>query len=267
MPNALIVATVLGYTLTTVLLLTRWDASKPTEKCALPLALWGITLILHAILLSSTLYTADGIDLSLPNALSMVGWTTSAILLGTALRYPVTSLGTIILPAAALVVLSGWLVPHNADTIIRASKGLQIHIITSVLAYSVLTLAAVQAILLAYQDAHLRRHQLKGWVRRLPPLQHMEMLLFQIIWTGFLLLTLSLTSGFLYVDDLFSQQLVHKTVLSMAAWAMFGTLLAGRQLVGWRGRRAMRWTLSGFILLMLGYFGSKLVIELLLQTS
>jgi ABC-type uncharacterized transport system permease subunit len=93
----------------------------------------------------------------------------------------------------------------------------------------------------------------------------METLLFQMIGGGFIALSFSLLSGIMFLDDVFAQQLVHKTVLSIAAWAVFGVLLWGRWRHGWRGRTAIRWTLSGFAALVLSYFGSKLVLELILQ--
>jgi ABC-type uncharacterized transport system permease subunit len=64
---------------------------------------------------------------------------------------------------------------------------------------------------------------------------------------------------------MFAQHLVHKTVLSVMAWLVFGGLLLGRRVWGWRGQKAIRWTLSGFLLLILAYFGSKFVLELLLN--
>ena len=100
--------------------------------------------------------------------------------------------------------------------------------------------------------------------RYLPSLQFMESFLFQLIGVGFALLTLSLTSGWLFVDDIFAQRLAHKTLLSIFAWIIFGTLLLGRAFAGWRGRTAVRLTLVGFSLLTLAYFGSKMVLEIIL---
>jgi ABC-type uncharacterized transport system permease subunit len=102
-------------------------------------------------------------------------------------------------------------------------------------------------------------------VRALPPLQTMESLLFEMIAVGFVLLSLALLSGFSFLEDMFAQRQVHKTVLSIIAWFVFGTLLWGRYRFGWRGQKALIWTLSGFVVLMLAYFGSKVVIELILS--
>jgi ABC-type uncharacterized transport system permease subunit len=99
----------------------------------------------------------------------------------------------------------------------------------------------------------------------MPPLQTMEALLFQIIAVGELLLSVALLSGFVYLEDIFAQHLMHKTVLSIFAWLVFAVLLWGRWRLGWRGKLAIRWTLAGFVALMLAYFGSKFVLELVLQ--
>jgi ABC-type uncharacterized transport system permease subunit len=93
----------------------------------------------------------------------------------------------------------------------------------------------------------------------------MESLLFQMLTTGIAFLSISLASGFLFIENLFAQHLVHKTVLSILAWLIFTGLLIGRSRYGWRGKTAIQWTLIGFISLLLAYFGSKLVLELILQ--
>jgi ABC-type uncharacterized transport system permease subunit len=137
----------------------------------------------------------------------------------------------------------------------------------SVLAYSLLSIAAVQAVALAIQDHHLRTKRPGGFIRALPPLQTMETLLFQMISAGLVVLTLSLITGMIYLEDMFAQHLVHKTILSLLAWLVFATLLWGRWRFGWRGATAIRWTLSGFFVLLLAYIGSKWVLEILLQRS
>jgi ABC-type uncharacterized transport system permease subunit len=95
----------------------------------------------------------------------------------------------------------------------------------------------------------------------------METLLFQMIATGLAFLTVALISGFVFIDDLFAQHLVHKTVLSIIAWIIFSGLLVGRVRYGWRGSIAIQWTLIGFVLLLMAYFGSKLVLELILKKT
>jgi hypothetical protein len=173
--------------------------------------------------------------------------------------------GDLLLPLAALTLFLEARYPSVGFMRQTAGWDIKIHVLLSMLAYSLLTLASVQAILLAVQDHHLRIRQPGGFVRGLPPLQTMESLLFEMIGAGFVLLTLALASGFAFLEDMFAQHLVHKTVLSTLGWLVFGGLLVGRLRYGWRGRTAIIWTLSGFVILILAYFGSKAVLELILQ--
>lgn len=135
------------------------------------------------------------------------------------------------------------------------------HVLLATLAFAFMTVAAVLAISLATVERRLRRRQPLGPLAALPAMDTLETSMFQSIGAGFALLSLALFSGFFFVDNLFAQHLVHKTVLACAAWLIFGVLLAGRARFGWRGRTAIHWTLGGFALLGLAYFGSKLVLE------
>ena len=232
---------------------------------SLGIVLGYVALLLHAIMLYFELFTNQGLNLSFFNAVSLAAWTIAGLLLVSALTKPIENLGIFALPLAAITVLLDLRFPGDHLLGTDADWALRLHVLTSILAYSLLTLASAQAILLAVQDNHLRRHHPGGFIRALPPLQTMEALLFEMISLGFVLLSVGLLTGFLYLEDMFAQHLVHKTVLSIAAWIAFAVLLWGRYRFGWRGRTAIRWTLVGFAVLMLAYFGSKAVIELVLQ--
>jgi ABC-type uncharacterized transport system permease subunit len=222
---------------------------------------------LHAFALYPHLFTGNGLNLGFFNAASLVALITVLLLLLVAIKQPVENLGIPVLPvAAATVALASWS-PGQQTSITSGSWQLDLHILFSVLAYSLFALAAVQAVLLAIQDQHLRNRHPGGYIRALPPLQIMEGLLFQMIGTGFALLSAALLTGILFLEDIFDQHLVHKTLLSIVAWVIFGILLWGRWKFGWRGRKAIGWTLSGFVFLLLAYFGSKLVLELILDRS
>lgn len=142
---------------------------------------------------------------------------------------------------------------------------IEFHAAIALLAYSVLSLAALQALIVAAAEHGLRRHRGFRLLTALPPLSAMESLLFQLIGVGFALLTLTLLSGLLFIHDWMAQHLVHKTVLTVVSWLVFGVLLFGRWRFGWRGRQALRWTLSGMLVLLLAFFGSKFVLELILR--
>ena len=143
----------------------------------------------------------------------------------------------------------------------NTTLALHLHVVLSVIGAGLLTLAAVQAVTLALQDALLHGKSANRLVQALPPLQTMERALFVLIALGFFLLSLSLLSGLLFVDDMMAQHLAEKTVLSVIAWTLFGGLLWGRWRRGWRGRTAVRWTLAGYGVLILAYFGTKLLLS------
>ena len=181
------------------------------------------------------------------------------------LRRPLQNLLVALFPMSAVSVLISTFSPAATTPISEASGGMLLHIGSSILAYAMLTLAAIQAGLVAVQDRHLKQRQTRGLIQILPPLQLMETMLFELIWAGVILLSISIVSGFLFVDDIFAQHLVHKTVLAIIAWVLFSVLLWGRYQLGWRSQTAVRFTLAGFALLMLAYFGSKMVLELVLE--
>lgn len=239
------------------------DGRRPPRKLGIFFGFLGASL--HALVLYYGMAAAGGLNLGFFHAFSLAAWTIVLLLLLSSLRKPVENLGIVLLPLAALTLLLALRYPAVHVLSANAALGLKIHVILSLLAYSILAMACVQAILLAIQDRHLRQHHPGGFIRALPPLQTMESLLFEMIAAGFLLLSASLGTGFLFLQDMFAQQMVHKTVLSIVAWLAFGMLLWGRFRFGWRGRTAIRWTIVGFIVLLLAYFGSKAVLELILK--
>ncbi|RFA30870.1 hypothetical protein CAI21_02490 [Alkalilimnicola ehrlichii] len=243
-------------------LLNGPDAFPGRRLCLL---FGALALALHFGLLAYSLMPGQASRLGFFEASSLVAWLISALLLATATRRPVESLGILILPLSGVAVLLDAIFGPVASTAPPMPPGLAAHVISSIVAYSILALAAFQAVLLAVQEHRLHHKHPGGFVRLLPPMQTMEHLLFQMLRLGFLGLTLALITGFLFLEDMFAQHLVHKTVLSIIAWCVFATLLYGRWRFGWRGKTAIRWTLAGFIVLMLSYFGSKFVLEVVLQ--
>jgi len=229
------------------------------------LILGAIAVSLHATLLYLVILPGGGINLGVFNAGSLVAWIIVLLVLIASLHQPVQNLAIVILPLAVICIFLDLAFPSLRIIPESASPGLQLHILFSVLAYSVLAIAALQALVLALEEHLLREKRILAVLHFLPPLQDMEMLLFRMISAGFLLLTISLLTGFLFIENIGTQHLMHKMVLSLIAWLVFAFLLWGRWRWGWRGRIAIRYTLTGFVLLMLAYFGSKIVLELILK--
>ncbi|HHJ35326.1 MAG TPA: hypothetical protein ENJ87_06140 [Gammaproteobacteria bacterium] len=221
-------------------------------------------LLLHALALYNNMFSDMGVNFGFYNAMSLVSAFIVLFTLSATWRYPVEILTIALLPITVLIMTVD-LFGHSSHLLpADSSPALIFHILTSIIAYSLLALAALQAILLSIQNKHLHAHQPGGIIRLLPPLRNMEVLLFEVILVGFIALTISLGTGLIFLENMFAQQLAHKTVLSILAWFVFLTLLIGHWKLGWRGRTAIRWTLSGFVSLMLAYFGSKFVLEILL---
>lgn len=245
--------------------LLQQDSTHPgLRKLAGLVVLAG--LLAHLLALYLDVFRADGLTLGLTAAGSLIAATIISLYLATYLRKPVENLGLMLLPIAALAIALHWGWP-GARVSIHATPLATLHIAVSLLAYGLMAIAATQSILLLVQEHLLKQHHPGGIMRVLPPLQSVEMLMFQLIGIGFVLLTFTLISGIFFSEEVFGQRFRfnHHIVLSIAGWGVFGVLLLGRWRLGWRGKVASSWALSGFGLLLLAYFGTKFVAEIILQ--
>ena len=144
--------------------------------------------------------------------------------------------------------------------------GFKLHFLTAMLAYSLFTLSALHAVFMSFVERKLHQRELNQQLSSLPPILTMETLLFRMIVIAFSLLTVALGSGLMFSEAIFGKAVPidHKTLFAFAAWGIFAALLIGRHVYGWRGRIALRWTLTGFLVLLLAYIGSRFVSEVLL---
>ncbi|HHQ68995.1 MAG TPA: hypothetical protein ENM98_01630 [Halothiobacillaceae bacterium] len=262
------VLTILAYIAATTILLrcklATTDDSPSAQRNGLMLASAG--LLGHGWLLISNGYIADQgvLNLTVLNALSAVFWTASVIAVVSSFKNSVETITLGLLPISAIAVLLVVFVPQADVPVSTKDSALDAHILISLIAYAMLTLAAIQGLLLfrIHQSLHNRTPDM---VRKLPPMEPVEELMFRFIKTGFILLTLALATGFLFLENIFAQHLVHKTVLSVISWILFAVLLAGRHIAGWRGKTAVKWTMAGFAFIGLAYFGTKIVLEWILD--
>ena len=206
-----------------------------------------------------------GTDLHFFAALSLVGLGMAAMTTVVGASGRMRALGVVVFPLAALALVGYQSYGHVPPE--PLGWRLQLHAWTALLAYATLAIAALLALMLWLQERALRRREFHSWRRALPPLVELETLLFRTIGVGFVLLTATLLTGALFVENMFAQHLAHKTVLSVLSWLAFGGLLVGRWRYGWRGAIAVRWTLAAMVLLVLAFFGSKFVLELVLHRA
>jgi ABC-type uncharacterized transport system permease subunit len=237
------------------------EAGRATPRRS-ALIIGAIAVLLHFAVLFGI--HRGVVDLHFFSALSLVAAVIAALTLIVNLARPVAALGIILFPLAALfLAIDEFFAPPTAP--FPLDWQIKLHVTIALLAFSLLAIAAVLAVLLATQERALRSRRLNTWAGALPPLTQTESLMFRLIGAGFALLTLTLLSGILFVHNLRDQHQAHTAILSLVAWIIFGVLLAGRWRWGWRGNRAVRLTLTGMAILLLAFFGSKFVLELIMH--
>lgn len=252
-----------------------WHPAAPTEAGQHPSQTSSMLgrlatlapLALHGGLLYFSLFAGGQLNLGVGNTVSAISWLTVLVYWLASFRYNMEGLQTLVLPGAAVCLLLPLAFPE-AHTITHTELPVfKVHLLISLLAYSLFTIAALHALLMTLTERRLHGHALSHILNKLPPLLAMESLLFRIITVGFVLLTLSILSGVAFSEELFHKplQFNHKSLFALLSWGIYAALLGGRQIYGWRGRTAIRWTLAGFAMLLLAYLGSKFVLEVILH--
>jgi len=225
-----------------------------------------VPLGLHGVLLARSIFAPDGLYLGVGNAVSAILWLTVLIYWLGNFFYRLDGLQSLVLPVAAVAAFLPAVFPSLKPLPNTELLAFKIHLLIAMAAYSLFTIASLHVLLMALLERRLHDGTLPQTLRGLPPLLTMETLLFRIIWAGFILLTLTIASGVMFSEELFGRaaKLNHKTVFGVISWIVFALLLGGRIVYGWRGRVAVRWTLGGFLMLVLAYIGSKFVLEVIL---
>jgi len=239
----------------------RGGGRSPLREPALYLAIGAV--LGHASWLASALQPLGDVSMDLADSASLMG-----LVIGAGGAFALLSPGyrgvaAVVLGLAALLASgTGSMTP--AREVAELGWPLAAHVVLALGSAGMFAVAAVLVVLLALQDAQLRSRHPAAWLTALPPVESLEHAMFTVIATGMAALTVAILIGLMFVTDLFGQHLVHKAILALAAWFTFALLLIGRWRFGWRGRKAAGYTLVGFGVLALAYFGSKFVLEILL---
>ncbi len=249
---------------------TRWRETE--HQCiACPMLGWeratiAAALVIHAAGLYVALFSEAGMRFSFSFALSLMMWLAVLIYWLESFSTRMEGMQPMVLPLAALCTALPIVFPNVHVVAHAGATGFKLHFLAAMAAYSLLTLAALHAIFMGFIENTLHRRLLKRALTSLPPLLTMESVLFRMLLLGFVLLTLTVGSGVFFSEEIFGKPLTvdHKTIFAFASWGIFATLLVGRHVWGWRGKRALRWTLAGFSLLILAYVGSRFVAEVIL---
>lgn len=223
----------------------------------------AIGAVLHLAALSMTLFSDHVLNLAMFQVGSLISLMIVLLVLSMAWNKSLGNLFAGLLPLAGVICLCAALFDHQV-LMSHLSYELGLHILLSILAFSLFTIAAVHAILIILQDRQLRQHRMRGLLQSLPALQTMDALLFRMIWVGMALLTAAFIVGYPAIEDIRAQHLTHKIVFAIIGWLVFAILLFSRYRFGWRGAIAGGWTLAGTAFLILSYFGSQFVLEYVL---
>ena len=240
-----------------------WQLKHHQQPDRVGVLVGAVALIAHAVWLWTQL-DAGNARLSITQTLSLVGMTTALIAIITGVNTRGKALAGVLFILAGPTTLATLFGDGGATDGSSGGWPLIAHIVFSIISYTLLADAATFALIMAWKERQVRRGRLSSLAARMPPIQALDGDLFIAIAAGFVILSLSIFSGLIFVSDLQMQRLTHKTLLTLSAWIVFGLLLIGRWRFGWRGMIAVRWTLIGFVCLALAYFGSRIVLELLL---
>jgi ABC-type uncharacterized transport system permease subunit len=248
--------------------LAETGAGNVFSSANAPKALLWVAIVVHAYALGVALFGGDALNIGFSHAVSLIVWLTvlSYVVLGNDPRLTRLA-GLYLAPLATVIALLPALLPAHRIVSYGAAWAFRAHFIVAILAYALFTVAALHALLMLFLEKQLQRGTVLSAEQHLPPLLRVEKLLFQLLSVAFVLLTATLITGVFFSEETFGKpfQINHKTVFAVASWVIFGGLLVGHWKFGWRGKLAVRWTLIGFVLLLLSYVGSKFVIEILLK--
>lgn len=239
----------------------------PAGRVALLRAAFAVALLSHGAALGYSLFGGDGLNIGFSHAVSLIIWLVMGAYFLIGIDNQLLRLAALYLaPIAVAAALLPAILP--AQRIVHyAGFAFKLHFVVAILAYALFTVAALHALLMLFLEKRLHQGAVPRELQGMPPLLRIERLLFQLLGAAFLLLTVTLASGVFFSEALFGKafQLTYKTVFALFSWLIFGGLLFGHWKFGWRGRLAVRWTLIGFLLLLLSYVGSKFVLEIVLR--
>jgi|TARA_B110000444_G_C18846370_1_gene602286 ABC-type uncharacterized transport system permease subunit len=244
-------------------------SKKVSQNPAVIIILSVLAVSLHGYASLQWMLTDQGVTFSLISIITIIIFAVNCIALASSFKRQCQDCVLLLFPLSALILSIAMTTiamkaktPGLSSPVVSTQVGF--HIFLSILSFSMLTIAAFQALFLALQEWRLRRKRFGNFPQIFPSLQTMESLLFETLWAGFGLLTLSLATGLIFFEDLFAQHLAHKAFFSLFSWIFFAILLWGRHFRGWRGKTAIRWTLVGFGTLAIAYWGTKFVLKVLL---
>jgi len=221
--------------------------------------------LLHGLLIGSNLLQAPP-RFGFAPALSVTVWLALTVYAIERQLYPRLRARWALASFGAAVIVLAQLFP-GSPLHPTSSPLLPLHLALGVSSYGLFAAALAHGWLMSRAEAHMRRAD--GTASGGVPLLTLERLMFRFVGAGFVLLTLTMLAGVFFGEQIYGRAYTgwhwdHKRVFTLLSWLTFATLLIGHWRLGWRGRRAVRVLYIGTALLLLGYAGSRFVLEVLL---
>lgn len=254
---------ILLYVVATVSVATRWF-HKDGPLIKLSIVASGVAIVLHLLILLNSILSGDGQNLSIVNVGSITALLITAVIWLLSLRNQQTFLLPLVTGFSAIAVLVASFTPGSVIMHIELRPSLLAHISFALLAYGCLSIAFLYALQLSFINRRLKQKNAVIIHSSLPPLMEVEQNLFRLIMLGTGLLTLSLASGFFFLENMFEQRQVHKTILTTITWFMYVGMIVVHKRVGLKDNTIISLSVVGVVLLTLAYFGSRVVKEVLI---
>jgi HemX protein len=228
-------------------------------------------LLLLAVLVHTFVLGMYTMELGLPpmagrtGAVSTFVWMLAIAYLSIEVSTDERGIGIFVTPL--LVALQG-LVAHGAmPTDVPqyfAAPFVAVHVGALLFAYASFALACVIGITYVLLFRELKRRTPGMFFQRLPSLQALDRMNMRAVWIGWLLLTIGLVGGAVWLRDVSVQmaddpRLPHMTVtdpkilMALVTWVIYGVLLASRRWAGLTARRAAWLSAVGFALVLLNF--------------
>tara|TARA_R110002167_G_scaffold247863_2_gene453774 strand:- start:145670 stop:146458 length:789 start_codon:yes stop_codon:yes gene_type:complete len=254
-------STIFFYSLALILVSSRLLHEDGPNRLAVTVVA-TIAVVLHAGILGHAIFSTAGLNFSLTNVISLVIWIIAFIFTALMFRLRLMVVVPVVYACAILSVALLCLVPPAYITHFDLHPELFAHVVISLIAYSTLLIASLYAIQLSIIQTKLKNKKFDK-NPTIPPLLTVEKQLYHLVIIGGVLLSIAIATGFIFLENTFSNGNGHKAVLSILAWFVYAVMLWQHHTVGCKIRTAVLYTLTGSGLLTLAYFGARIVKELI----
>lgn len=224
----------------------------------------GVGLVLHSLAILWRLFEAGRTPLTnLHEALSFFAWAVIGVYFLLYFRYRLEVLSAFISPVAVVLMVLASLFPKEIVPVepVLNSFWLPVHVTLAIVGNALFALAFAAGVMYLIQERQIKSKKIGAFYRRLPALKVLDDLNYRCLTMGFPLLTLGIITGSIWAESAWGTYWSWdpKQTWSLITWFIYAALLHGRLTVGWRGRRAAIFAITGFLFLVFTFLGVNLL--------